>query len=398
MAQAALRPSRNLGWLLRALRKARGWTLREVSERVAARGEPLPQSTLVQIEQGKLEPGVRRFQMLMRLFDASPETAAHLVDCEVRGVLLPDSTEVIGMGFEKACERANELWRAGEFYPGFAIYVVMRHTEVWDEAEQLEAQRLNLRLATEARNAGYLELARFTFEQAMRDDLHPDLTWRALVLGSMIWRALASPEISLSLVERASNHLKPDDHAGFSVVLHQEAVMLLELGEARRATARLKHALRHYEEVGNDLGRVKALILLARAHLGQRQFSKAREAAVSAVDLSASVENEHNRLSAEVRLGEVLVESGKAQDALPHLLEALSGATRLEDESLQFDAHYQLWRAYDSSGQSAKALRSLEKARFHADFGEVQSRAVDEVRTAFEQLDDLDPKQSRGRK
>ncbi|ANM30649.1 hypothetical protein ABI59_15300 [Acidobacteria bacterium Mor1] len=398
MAQAALRPSKNLGWLLRALRKARGWTLREVSERVAARGEPLPQSTLVQIEQGKLEPGVRRFQMLMRLFDASPEIAAHLVDCEVRGVLLPESSEVIGMGFEAACEQVNDTWKAGEFYPGFATYMVMRHTSVWDEAPQLQAQRMTLQLATAARNAGFLDLARFTFEQVMRDDLHPDLTWRALVLGSMIWRALASPEIALALVERASNHLKPDDHTGFSVVLHQEAVMLLELGEARRATARLKHALRHYEETGNERGRALASILLARALLGQRKFSKAREAAAAAVELAAALDNEHTRLSAEVRLGEVLVESGKPLDALPHLLEALSGATRLEDESLQFDAHYQLWRAYDGAGQPAKALRSLEKAQFHAEFGEVQSRAVDEVRAAFEQLDDLDPKRGRGRK
>jgi transcriptional regulator with XRE-family HTH domain len=80
MGSAALKPSVAVGRLLRQRRKEMKLTLREVSERMADRGDRIPTSTLVRIEQGKLDPGVRRLHLLLRLYDLPPHLIADLVE------------------------------------------------------------------------------------------------------------------------------------------------------------------------------------------------------------------------------------------------------------------------------------------------------------------------------
>ena len=89
MGSAALKPSLAIGRLLREKRKERQLTLREVSERMAERGGRIPISTLVRIEQGKLDPGVRRLHALLRFYDVPPHLVADLVELEDLAVELP---------------------------------------------------------------------------------------------------------------------------------------------------------------------------------------------------------------------------------------------------------------------------------------------------------------------
>ena len=60
-----------------------------------------------------------------------------------------------------------------------------------------------------------------------------------------------------------------------------------------------------------------------------------------------------------------------------------ASATRIEDESSQFDAYHLLWKAYRTLGDEGRARRALEKAAMHADFVEIRSPEVDEVRAAL---------------
>ena len=64
-----MKPAVSVGRLLRRKRKDLRLTLREVSERMAERGDRIHVSTLVRVEQGKLDPGVRRLHLLLRLYD-----------------------------------------------------------------------------------------------------------------------------------------------------------------------------------------------------------------------------------------------------------------------------------------------------------------------------------------
>ena len=68
MGSAALKPSIAVGRLFRNRRHEMRLTLRDVSERMEEMGERFPTSTLIRVEQGKLDPGVRRLHLLMKLY------------------------------------------------------------------------------------------------------------------------------------------------------------------------------------------------------------------------------------------------------------------------------------------------------------------------------------------
>lgn len=70
--------------------------------------------------------------------------------------------------------------------------------------------------------------------------------------------------------------------------------------------------------------------------------------------LSMAVRQEPGLLPAHATLGRALMETGKAEDALPHLEKALP----VDDDG---SIHYQLMRAYQSTGQAAKASAMLKQ-------------------------------------
>ncbi len=80
-----VQPPPGLGELLRLTRRKLGLTLREVCRRLAERGEQVPPSTLSRIEQGKLEPNVRRLFLLLELYDVPAFVASELVKQASRG-------------------------------------------------------------------------------------------------------------------------------------------------------------------------------------------------------------------------------------------------------------------------------------------------------------------------
>lgn len=82
---SVVQPPPGLGELLRLTRRKLGLTLREVCKRLAERGEQLPPSTLSRIEQGKLDPSVRRLFLLLELYDVPAFVASELVKQASRG-------------------------------------------------------------------------------------------------------------------------------------------------------------------------------------------------------------------------------------------------------------------------------------------------------------------------
>jgi transcriptional regulator with XRE-family HTH domain len=109
MPRVAIRPSRDLAELLRRRRKELKITLREAEERSRAFGNVIPFSTLGKVEQGRVDPGVIRFQQLLDIYDIPKELALDVVALETLRGEAPDGREP-----EALYEDAVRFWNAGQ--------------------------------------------------------------------------------------------------------------------------------------------------------------------------------------------------------------------------------------------------------------------------------------------
>src|SRR5262245_21964846 len=108
MPAGSVRPSAALGRLLRERRTTLRLSLSEVSRRLAATGSPVPHSTLVRIEQGRLDPGVRRLHQLLRLYEIPPHLVADVVELEDMA-----SRERVEGSVEQLYKQGIDAWRRG---------------------------------------------------------------------------------------------------------------------------------------------------------------------------------------------------------------------------------------------------------------------------------------------
>lgn len=75
----AIKRLHGLGPLLKNSRMIRRLTLRQVSIKLAEKGEELPPCTLSRIEHGKLDPSVRRLFLLLDLYHVPASLIGQLV-------------------------------------------------------------------------------------------------------------------------------------------------------------------------------------------------------------------------------------------------------------------------------------------------------------------------------
>src|SRR6185503_19758778 len=108
MPSKPLEASPAMARLLRERRRELRLTLREVQSLTKESGKPIPHSTLARIESGRLDPGVRRLQQLLRLYRLPAQAAGDLLDLESVAGAVPFEREPM-----KLRDRAVEAWRAG---------------------------------------------------------------------------------------------------------------------------------------------------------------------------------------------------------------------------------------------------------------------------------------------
>src|SRR6187401_3483033 len=88
MPRVAIRPSMDLAKLLRERRAELNLTLRQAEERTRTFGKVIPFTTLSKVEQGRVDPGVVRFQQLLEVYDLPQAAALETVALEtIRGPL-----------------------------------------------------------------------------------------------------------------------------------------------------------------------------------------------------------------------------------------------------------------------------------------------------------------------
>ena len=374
MGSAALQPSIALGRLLRRKRKELRLTLREVSDRMAERGDRIPISTLTRIEHGKLDPGVRRLHLLLRLYEVPPHLVADLVELETLAVEQP-----VGQDLETLYREGVEHWKEGNIAQGLAYLFAVREHVPDDQESQLLRQKATLAFAIAARNLGKFRLARQIVDELLCEPPDPSLIVDVLVLASSLWRGLGSLEVSLALVRQATTHLRPEDHKETAWVLHQEAKVLLEAGRPKEAEQVLARALKHYRSLGDTYGEEVALILRVGVMEKLGQTKKAFACAREVLRLSESHGHARLVISGHLELGRLLVKSGRAGKGLDALREGLGQAVLLGDRNAEFLAHYHLWKAHEQLGDQERARFELEAASYFVRFIDDFCPEADEI-------------------
>jgi tetratricopeptide (TPR) repeat protein len=349
--------------------------LRDVSERLAGAGDRIPVSTLARIEQGKLDPGIRRLHLLLRLYEVSPHLVADLVELESLAVEPPVSRDL-----ETLYREGVEYWKKGDIGHGLAYLFAVRELVPDGEPARLLRQRAHLGFAIAARNLGKLRLARQIVDDLLCEPPHPELVVRVLVLASSLWRGLGSLDVAVALVRRASERLDADDQTAAALVLHQEAKLLLETGGIEEATRVLDRAVGRYRDQKDRYNELRALVLriglLEQAGRLDEAFGCAREVIAAAERLGFA----RLGISGRLELGRLLVKTGALDEGVRVLREGLGQAVLLDDRYTEFLAHYGLWQAHEAAGDRDRARFEREAARYFVRFIDEQSIEAEAVR------------------
>lgn len=376
MGSAALKPSLAVGRLLRQRRKEMRLTLREVSERMADRGDRIPTSTLVRIEQGKLDPGVRRLHLLLRLYDLPAHLVADLVELEGLAVEPPAETDP-----EALFRGGVECLKRGDVSSGLAYLFALRERVGNDDAGRLMRQKAILTFAVTARNLGKFRLARQLVDELLCEPPDASLRVNVLVLASSLWRGLGSLDAALAFVRQAAAVVHDERPQEAAWVAHQEAKLLLQAGRPAEGHAGVDRAVAHYRAAGDTYGELGALVL--RVHLLEHENRLEAAMDVAREIIQSAEKHEHARRvnAGRLELGRLQVLTGAVDEGLDALDEGLRHAVLIKDRHLEFSARYYLWKAHGSLGDRDRARFELQAAKYLVRFLDDYSPEADEVRT-----------------
>lgn len=378
MPSAAVPPSKMLGRLLRNRRRSLRLSLAEISRRLAASGFPIPHSTLVRIEQGKLDAGVRRLHQLLRLYEIPPGVVADLVALEDLG-----QAETFEGDADTLYDRAVAAWRAGDFPRGIAYFLTLRDRIREEEAGKERLHRASLGLATAARDLGKLRLAKMILEDLMLDGPDPTTAVKAMILKASVWRELGSLDIAFALVRQARSILPRGDRELAAYAAHQEARLFLDAGRPKEAREALARALRSYRGGADAYGEARAKLLGVRILAASRCLEDGLREAGRVIE--AAERRGFGRLAVIGRIerGRLLLEVGRVDESVRVLREAASAAIVQGDQEARFRAHYHLWKAHLSAGEGDQARAERNTAYALIRFADDTSEEAKDVRSSL---------------
>lgn len=356
MGSASVRPSKRLADLLRRRRRDLGLTLRDVGAHTAERGDRLPESTLARIEQGRLEPGVRRLQMLADLYDIPPGEIDQRVSLDTLGVAPPRLKDPA-----RLYERALELHARGEWTDALNHLLAVRQLAE-ERGDDLLRQKASLTSATVARNLGRFRLSKQMIDELLCEPPDPSLEVKCLVLASSLWRHFGSLAMADASLQYARGLLRPGQPELFAQVLHQHAIVAFERGMYQPAQDSIDDAVRHYRQIDDWFGEARARMVQARALRGAGRADRALRVARQA--LKTTIEHGHPPLEAlfHVVIGGILVDRGQDEAAINELRLGLGTAVAAGDPQTRFQAHYELWKLHAARDESEQAESHLAAA------------------------------------
>jgi tetratricopeptide (TPR) repeat protein len=375
MGRSALKPSIAVGRLLRQRRKELQLTLEEVSARLGRKGDRIPISTLARVERGELDPGLPRLHLLLHLYRIRPHLVSDLMDLEELAVEPP-----VGKDIKALFNDGLKCWEQGNTAQGLAHLFAIRELLPGDPEARLLRQRATLEFAVFARGLGKFELAHQMVEDLLREPPDPSILLNVLVLAASVWRGLGSIVAALAFQARAELEVDQKDPRQVAWVFHQKGKLLTVAGEPEQAEEALVRAIEAYRAAQDPFGESKALLAKVGVLVAAHRFPEALTVAHEVLARSESLGHAQLELTARIEIGRNLVASGKAEEGLDALSEALAKAMLLKERHGQFLAHYHLWKTYEAVGDVDRAALELESARYFVRFVDEASAEADEVR------------------
>ncbi len=382
MPRLAIPVSGSVAGLLKVRRKQLGLTLEEVSRKSAHEGEPIPVATLVRIEAGKTDPGLRRLVLLLRTYDLDPQIVADLVEREQ----LPGAAARV-RDLEKALHRGIEFGKAGDYRRAMAHFAAIidsapanSRTSGQAGAAALVRQKAMLSYAIAARGLGRLSSAQRFVDDLLCAPPHRSLLVSALLVGASLWHLRGGSEVAIAYLRHAETCIGDDNRHEWPWVRHELARALLRGGRADEALRAVDESLAAYTAAGNphDVCRASALRAEVLERLGRRDeaLAIARDTATRAAALALPP-----TLSfARILEGRLLREAGRAREAIAPLTEAAASAVAAVLRDNEFFARYELWRTWSALGETERAALELEAAKYLVGFVEEKAPQVDEIR------------------
>lgn len=377
MGQTAIKFPAAVGQLLRQRRKEMGFTLRQVSDRLAERGERVHSSVLHRVERGQADPGVKRLYLLLNLYQLPPSLIADLVELESLATRPPEPKANDLEGLQR--EGVESLKKGQIAHALGCLFAVRQFVSDTDESRILR-QQTTITFATTARNLGKCRLAKQVIDDLLLEPPDPSLVVRVLTVAASIWRGLGSADVALGFVRQAESYLKGAERREIAWVVHQKAALLFDLGRLDEATSILRRALALYRQLEDGYGEVRAMYLRVRILDARGRQADAIRCARRIVRMSAKRGLERAVVFGQMALGPLLVKTGRVADGIKSLRTALGKAASLDDRNAEFLLHYHLWKAHQLDGDTTRAQIELRLAAQFVGFVDDRTPEIDEVR------------------
>lgn len=357
-----------MGSFLRDQRKRLGYTLRDVEERSAAEGKLIPFSTLARIEQGKLDPGVRRLQQLLRVYHVPLQAAGDLLDLEEFAGELPKEKDP-----KKLYEMGANAWHTGDPRKGLAAFLAMQRLE-GDVDGYLRQQALHA-LSCSAAQLGKYEFAKHIVDGLLLEPPDDRLLIRVLVQAARCWQWLGGLEVALALLERARVHLSPASPPyDKAFVFHLKASIHIDLKQYQEAEQALAVAEKAYRKSKDETGFSRALGTRVRIGFERGDAAKALLAAQAARLYAQRHGFERLRMLYSIEEAHAYLLLGNVTTCLSRLGQVLADAVGASDDLVRFYTHFYFWKAYETLGDEPRAEVEFETAARYLE-------GVDEVGT-----------------
>jgi len=371
-----IEPSAAVAALLQRRRAELGLTLRQVEARAQALGEPIPFTVIARVEKGQVDPGFRRVNILLRIYEIPLQVAGDLADLEIFGADAPAEAPL-------DYEDAIRSWKTGDLRTAIAHLLALKRRAEDDPARDLERQKVLLAFAITAGSLGKYRLSRQIVDEILLEPPDPSLLVSALTQAAVCWHRLGSGEVALALLARAEGHVGKDDHKRRAWVHHSRAATLASMGRFDEARAELDRALAAYRAGNDPYGESRAYGVLVRLLADRGDLAAALEAARRAQQHARA--HDHARLLNMRRVdeGRVLLALGQTESAVAALNGALSAALAMQDGESQFHAHYQLWKAYGLLQDQARADLELRASQYYVRFLDETTPEAVEVRATL---------------
>jgi tetratricopeptide (TPR) repeat protein len=366
MPRIAIRPSQDLARLLRERRAELKLTLRQAEERTRTFGKVIPFTTLSKVEQGRVDPGVVRFQQLLEIYDLPQQAALDLVALETMRGPLPRGADA-----EALYESAVRLRRAGDNAQALAhLYAVkdlVGREPRWTELRH----KAQLQFGLLAGALGRFQLSKHLIEQLLEERPPAATVLRCLIQLAVCWERLGVQELALAALGRAELHAMQAGSQERAWVAQQRGLIDLALGNRDEAQRQLEHARKLYREAGDEQGSAKASFSLVRVLLAGGQAKAAIRAASQLVQATGAKALLGLRPQATVLLGLAHLGAKEFENALTALRTALAEAVSVDSTTARFLAHHYLAQVYAEIGDRDRAQAeqvAAEQFRKYIDF------------------------------